>query len=237
MSINSSSVSSKVKGGSIYSVYKPSIGLQSLYPGRTKVIGLIGYDHFDIKGIREAPPSGLMANPTNFSADYKANGLTAALQIDHIFTKDSSDVYVKPLIGIAYSQYDQPGFTESSSNPTNLKINSSNEERLLATFAVEVGRAQKAFKKRIGSKIRLGFETEILKNANRTVSLDSSFEEASGIGSFTTKGQASGRDTAFVDGEVQIKISKSSNLYLNASYTSFASGSNYSYGGGIRIAF
>ena len=237
MSINSSSVSSKIKGGAIYSVYKPSIGLQPSSPGKTKVIGLIGYNHFDIDGTREAPPSGLIANPTNFSADYEANGVTAALQIEHIFTKVSNDGYLKPLIGIAYSQYDQQGFTESSSNPMNLKINSSNEERLLATFAIEVGSAKKPNEKRIASKVRLGLETEILRNANKTVSLDSSFEEASGLGSFTTKGQASGRDTAFVDGEVQIKISKNSILYTNASYTSFASGEDYSYGGGIRIAF
>ncbi len=237
MSINSSSVSSKIKGGAIYSVYKPSIGLQPSSPGKTKVIGLIGYNHFDIDGTRAAPPSGLIANPTNFSADYEANGVTAALQIEHIFTKVSNDGYLKPLIGIAYSQYDQQGFTESSSNPMNLKINSSNEERLLATFAIEVGSAKKPNDKRIASKVRLGLETEILNNANKTVSLDSSFEEASGLGSFTTKGQASGRDTAFVDGEVQIKISKNSILYTNASYTSFASGEDYSYGGGIRIAF
>ena len=237
MSINSSSVSSKVKDGAIYSVYKPSIGLQPSSPGKTKVIGLIGYSHFDIDGTREAPPSSLFANPTNFLADYEANGVTAALQIEHIFTKVSNDAYVKPLIGIAYSKYDQKGFTESSSNPMNLRINSSNEERLLATFAIEVGSAKKPNEKRIASKVRLGLETEILKNANRTVSLDSSFEEASGLGSFTTKGQASGRDTAFVDGEVQIKIGKSSILYTNASYTSFASGEDYSYGGGIRIAF
>ena len=239
MSMNNSSVSSNVKGGAIYAVNKLPIGLQPSYPGRTKVIGIIGYNHFDIDGTRAAPPSNLWADPTNFSAQYEADGLTAALQIDHKFTKGSKDVYVKPLIGIAYSYYDQQGFTESSSNPLNLKINSSNEKSLLATFAIEVGSIKKASEKRkITSKIRIGLETEIIsKDANRTVFLDSSFEEASGLGSFRTKGQARGRDTAFVDGEVQVKINNFTTLYTDASYTAFERGSDYSFGGGIRIKF
>ena len=104
----------------------------------------------------------------------------------------------------------------------NLKINSSNEDSLLATFAIEVGSTKKASEKRkIASKIKIGLETEILSNdANRTVFLDSSFEEASGLGSFRTKGQARGRDTAFVDGEVQIKINNFTTLYTDTvSYT------------------
>ena len=59
----------------------------------------------------------------------------------------------------------------------------------------------------------------------------------SGLGSFRTKGQARGRDTAFVDGEVQIKINNFTSLYTNASYTAFERGSDYSFGGGIRIKF
>ena len=128
MSMNNSSVSYNDKGGAIYAVNKLPIGLQPSYPGRTKVIGIIGYNHFDIDGTRAAPPSNLWADPTNFSAQYEADGLTAALQIDHKFTKGSKDIYIKPLIGIAYSYYDQEGFTESSSNPLNLKINRSNEK-------------------------------------------------------------------------------------------------------------
>ena len=238
MSIDSSSVSSTVKSGSIYSIHRPSIGLQPSYPGRTKVIGLISYSHFDINGTRPAPPSILWANPTNFSAHYEADGLATGLQVDHTFTKNSRNIYVKPLIGIAYSHFDQSGFTESSSNPINLKIKNNNEDSLLATFALEIGTNKKASVKRIiASKFRLGYEIEILRNANRTSSLDSSFEEASGLGSFTSKSQSRGRDTVFVDGEDQIKINKSSTLYANASYTGFERGSDYSYGGGIRIKF
>ena len=85
MSINSSSVSSKVKGGAIYAVYTPAVGLQTSSPGRTQVIGLLGYNHFDINGTRAAPPTNLWTNPTDFSAHYEADGITAALQIDHMF--------------------------------------------------------------------------------------------------------------------------------------------------------
>ena len=121
----------------------------------------------------------------------------------------------------------------------NLKINSSNEKSLLATFAIEVGSTKKASEKRkITSKIRIGLETEIIsKDANTTVFLNSSFDEASGLGSFRTKGQARGRDTAFVDGEVQIKINNFTTLYTDASYTTFERGSDYTFGGGIRIRF
>ena len=49
--------------------------------------------------------------------------------------------------------------------------------------------------------------------------------------------KARGRDTAFVDGEVQIKINNFTTLYKDASYTTFERGSDYTFGGGIRIRF
>jgi uncharacterized protein with beta-barrel porin domain len=67
--------------------------------------------------------------------------------------------------------------------------------------------------------------------------LNASYAQAPPAGSFTTQGQNRGVNTLTIDGGIDLQVASNASLYANVGYETFSSGSQFTYGGGLKVKF
>lgn len=207
-----------------------------------RVRGLLGYSNFNINGSRSI---AFIGNGSLLSANTNANGFTAAIETDYTIpiTKPSAQTQavIKPLLGFAWGGYQQSGFSESG-GPLSLSVASNTAHSFVTTAGLELSTSPIPLNKDKTVSIRpnllIAYQVDALANNASSKSLNSTFAEASSVCSTcSTQGQSLGTSALNVAGGVDLQVSQSTSLYLNASYRAYSNASQFGYGGGIRVRF
>ncbi len=207
-----------------------------------RVRALLGYSNFDINGSRSI---AFIGNGSSLSANTNANGFTAAIETDYSIplTKPTAQtqVVIKPLLGLAWGGYQQSGFSESG-GPLSLSVASNTAHSFVTTAGLELSTSPIPLNKDKTVSIRpnllLAYQVDALANNASSKSLNSTFAEASSVCSTcSTQGQSLGTSAFNVAGGLDLQVSQSTSLYLNASYRAYSNASQFGYGGGIRVRF
>jgi len=228
-------VNSTVNSASLYGVYIPT----TTSPWTFK--GIVGYGNYVLNGSRQVAVIGT-GNPITGSTT--ANGLTAALtaQIVIPLTQPSAAVPVllKPLLGLAYGNYQQAGFSESGDGLLNLNVAGNSASSLVGTIGLELTSGpiplNKAKTISLVPKLALAYQVDALAADAANSSLLASLP-ASGSGSFLTQGQNRGINSLSIAAGADLALSRSTALYANLVYEAFSSGNQLGYSGGLRVKF
>jgi uncharacterized protein YhjY with autotransporter beta-barrel domain len=228
-------VTATVNSASLYGVYVPS----PISPWTFK--GDVGYGNYALNGSRQVAVIG-GGNPITGSTS--ANGLTAALTAEVVIplTKPSAPVPVllKPLIGLAYGNYQQAGFSESGGGLLNLNVEGNSASSLVGTIGLELTSGPIPLNKgktiSLVPKFALAYQVDALAGDKGNSSLLASMP-ASGAGSFLTQGQNRGFNSFSMAAGADLALSKSTVLYATVNVEAFSAGSQFGYSGGVRVKF
>jgi uncharacterized protein with beta-barrel porin domain len=228
-------VNGTVNSASLYGVYTPT----TTSPWTFK--GIVGYGNYVLNGSRQVAVIGT-GNPITGSTT--SNGLTAALtaQVVIPLTQPSAAVPVllKPLLGLAYGNYQQAGFSESGDGLLNLNVAGNSASSLVGTIGLELTSGpiplNKAKTISLVPKLALAYQVDALAADAANSSLLASLP-ASGSGSFLTQGQNRGINSLSIAAGADLALSRSTALYANLVYEAFSSGNQLGYSGGLRVKF
>jgi outer membrane autotransporter protein len=149
-------------------------------------------------------------------------------------------VLLKPLIGLAYGNYQQAGFSETGGGPLNLNVDGNSASSLVGTIGLELTSGpiplNKAKSISLIPKLALAYQVDALASETGNSSLAASMP-ASGSGSFLTQGQNRGVNGFSIAAGADLALSKSTALYANVNLETFSAGSQVGYGGGFRFKF
>jgi uncharacterized protein with beta-barrel porin domain len=234
MSLTSANVSSDVNGGALYAVYKPA--------ERWNIKALLGYSNFDVDGSRNVAYIG---NGSTINGNTSANGYTAAINASYDIPikvgKGKLPMLLKPIAGLAWGGYQQSGFTESDGGALNLRVNGNTANSLVGTLGMEFASSPIALSKNkvqsITPRLAVAYQVDALANSSGNKSLTSSFVDAPGAGSFSTQGENGGANAFTVAGGFDLQVAKNASLYATVSYEVESNGSQFGYGGGLRVSF
>ncbi len=234
MAPSNGSVSSKVNSGSLYGVYKPS-------PAWT-VRGFFGYGSFKLDGSRSL---SFIGNGSPITANPSANGITLALNADVLIPltrpNAKTPIYIKPLLGVAWGRYQQSSFLESGSGVLNMNVQGHTSNSLLGTIGAELTTAPISLSSTdtvaITPRLAVAYQVDALAANRNNTSVTASLTGAPAAGSFPTQGENRGTNTLMVDAGVDLKVSKNASLYASVGYEIFSTGSQVSYGGGLKLSF
>jgi uncharacterized protein with beta-barrel porin domain len=234
MALTNAVVSSGVNSGSLYGVYKPS--------EPWTIRGLLGYSNFNANGSRNVAYIG---TGSAITASPSANGYTAAINADYLIQLSKptakTAAFLKPLLGIAWGGYQQGGFSEASSGALNLNVNSHTANSLLGTVGLELATSPIALNRSkttaITPRLAIAYEVDALGNDTGVKSLTSSFAQAPAAGSFTTQGENRGVNAFSIDGGIDLQVASNASVYANVGYEAFSTGSQFTYGGGVKVKF
>jgi uncharacterized protein with beta-barrel porin domain len=234
MSLTSANVSSDVNGGALYAVYKPA--------ERWNIKALLGYSNFDVDGSRNVAQIG---NGSTIKGNTSANGYTAAINASYDIPikagKAKLPILLKPFAGLAWGSYEQKGFTESDGGALNLRVDGNTANSLVGTLGVEFSSSPiPLFPNKVQSitpRLTVAYQVDALANSSDNKALTSSFVDAPGAGSFTTQGENGGANALIIEGGFDMQVAKNTSLYVTANYNSESNGSQFGYGGGIRVKF
>ena len=234
MSLTSANVSSDVNGGALYAVYKPA--------ERWNIKALLGYSNFDVDGSRNVAYIG---NGSTINGNTSANGYTAAINASYDIPikvgKGKLPMLLKPIAGLAWGGYQQSGFTESDGGALNLRVNGNTANSLVGTLGMEFASSPIALSKNkvqsITPRLAVAYQVDALANSSGNKSLTSSFVDAPGAGSFSTQGENGGANAFTVAGGFDLQVAKNASLYATVSYEVESNGSQFGYGGGLRLSF
>ncbi len=234
MASSNGSVSSKVNSGSLYGVYKPSAAWT--------VRGLFGYGSFDLDGKRSL---SFIGNGSPIAANPSANGITLALNADVLIPLTRSTartpIYIKPLLGVAWGRYQQSSFLESDSGVLAMTIQGHTSNSLLGTIGAELTTAPISLNSTdtvaITPRLAVAYQVDALAANRNNTSVTASFPGAPAAGSFPIQGENHGTNTFTVDAGVDLKVAKNASLYASLGYEIFSTGSQFSYGGGLKLSF
>ena len=228
-------VNAIVNSGSLYGVYIPTTNSPWTFKG------LFGYGNYALNGSRQVAVIGAGSAITGSTT---ANGLTAALtaEVAIPLTKPSAPVPVllKPLIGIAYGNYQQAGFSETGGGPLNLNVDGNSATSLVGTIGLELTSGPIPLNKsksiNLIPRLALAYQVDALASELGNSSLAASMP-ASGSGTFLTQGQNRGVNGLSIAAGADLVLSKSTALYANVNVETFSAGSQVGYGGGFRFKF
>ncbi|MCP9929726.1 autotransporter outer membrane beta-barrel domain-containing protein [Cyanobium sp. AMD-g] len=234
LSLISASVTSKVNSASLYGVYKPS--------SQWSLRGLVGYSGFNSSGSRNVV---FVGGGTPVQASPSGSGTTVALKADYLVHLSkptaSTQVFLKPFVGVAWGGYRQSGFSESGGGPLDLNVEAASADSLIGTLGFELASSSiplnKANTVSITPRLAVAYQVDALANDSGVRSVTSSLNSAPVAGSFQTQGENRGVNTLAVEGGVDIQISSSTALYANLGYEAFSNGSQFTYGGGVKVRF
>jgi outer membrane autotransporter protein len=149
-------------------------------------------------------------------------------------------VLLKPLIGLAYGNYQQAGFSESGGGLLNLNVGGNSASSLVGTIGLELTSGpiplNKAKTISLVPKFALAYQVDALASDKGNSSLLASMP-ASGAGSFLTQGQNRGFNSFSMAAGADLAMSKSTVLYATVNAEAFSAGSQFGYSGGVRVKF
>jgi uncharacterized protein YhjY with autotransporter beta-barrel domain len=225
------SVSSTVNSGTLYGVYEPDVAWT--------VKGLLGYGNYNLDGIRHLIAVG---NGNAITGHTTANGYTAGLQVDHVIPLSQASakvsVMIKPLLGLAYGAYQQSGFRESGDPAMNLTVADHTSQSLVGTVGAEVVAAIPLNPLRsqlLKPRLRVAYQVDALANTTGNNSLSAALP-AAGV-SFTSTGENRGPNALSISGTLEYVMAQKASLYASAAYEAFSTGSQFAYGGGLKLSF
>jgi len=235
LGISNAWVNATVNSGSLYGVYTPT----PTSPWTFK--GLVGYGNFALNGSRQV---AVIGSGNAIRGSTTANGLTAALSAEVVIPLSKSSapvpVWLKPLIGIAFGNYQQAGFSESGGGVLNLNIDGNSASSLVGTIGLELTTAPIALNQAqsisLVPRLALAYQVDALATETGNSSLSASMP-ASGSGFFLTQGQNRGVNGFSIAAGADLILSRSTALYANVNVEAFSSGSQVGYGGGLRFRF
>jgi uncharacterized protein YhjY with autotransporter beta-barrel domain len=228
------SVSSGVNSGSLYGVYKPS--------NEWTIRGIFGYSNFNTSGSRTL---NYIGDGSSINGNPIGNGYTTALNADYLIKiKGSSSkniAYVKPMLGIAWGGYQQGAFNETGSSAFNLNVQGNTANSLVGTVGFELAsfpiHLNKSKTTSLIPKLAIAYQGDAFGNYSNVKSLTSSFQSAPSTGSFVTEGQNRGVNSVILDGGIDLALTQNASIYASAGYESFSNGSQFMYGGGLKVRF
>ncbi len=234
LSLTSASVTSKVNSASLYGVYKPS--------SQWSVRGLVGYSNFNSTGSRNVV---FVGGSSPAQASPSGSGYTVALNADYLVHLSkptaSTQVFLKPFVGVAWGGYQQSAFTETGAGALNLTVQGKAANSLVGTLGFELASSpiplNKANTVSITPRLAVAYQVDALANDSGVRSVTSSLNLAPAAGSFQTQGENRGVNTLAVEGGVDLKVSSTTSLYANLGYEAFSNGSQFTYGGGVKVRF
>ena len=227
------SVTSAVNSVNLFADYSAS--------ERWRLRGLLGYSRFSINGSRSL---NLPGSGSDLTANTTANGLTAAIETDYSLPltrpADTTQVMLRPLLGLAWGSYQQSGFSEAGGS-LGLSVSGNTANSLVTTAGVELATSPIAINRSGSLQLRpsllLAYQVDALANHTSNQSLNASFSEAPAAGEFSTEGQNLGVNTLNISGGVELLIGDGASLYANATYQPSSNASQFGYGGGVRVRF
>jgi len=224
-------VSSTLNSVSLYGVYKPDT--------RWSLKTLLGYTNAIVNGQRNLIAIG---NGSPISGNTTGNGYTAAVLADYAIslTKPAARVPValKPQLGLAYGAYQQNGFSETGDPTMNLTVATHTSQSLIGTVGAELVAEiplNKANSQRLKPRLAVAYQVDALANSNGNTSVDSTLP-ASGA-AFTTNSLGRGANDLTISGSLEYVVGSKASLYASASYEAFSTGSQFAYGGGVKVSF
>lgn len=234
LSLTSAIVTSKVNSASLYGVYKPS--------SQWSLRGLVGYANVNATGSRNVV---FVGGGTPAQASPSGSGYTVALNADYLVHLSkptaSTQLFLKPFVGVAWGGYQQSAFTETGAGALNLTVQGKSANSLVGTLGFELASSpiplNKANTVSITPRLAVAYQVDALANDSGVRSVTSSLNSAPAAGSFQTQGENRGVNTLAVEGGVDIKLSSSTALYANLGYEAFSNGSQFTYGGGVKVRF
>ena len=227
----SDSISSSINSGSLYGVYRPS--------SNWTIKGLLGYSGYDLKGQRTLIAIG---NGMPITGNSSANGMTAAVLADYSIglspTTAPTVVTLKPKLGLAYGAYQQNGIAEMGDPDMDFDIAPHTSQSLLGTIAAELSAAIPLNPQRsqvLQPRLAVAYQVDALADSTGNTALDATLPSANAI--VNTTGQSRGINDLTITGSLDYSISGKGSLYATVSYETFSTGSQFSYGGGLRFSF
>jgi uncharacterized protein with beta-barrel porin domain len=209
---------------------------------RWRLRGLLGYSNFNLTGSRSI---AFLSGGSSLSASPNGNGFTAAIETDYAIplTKATAttQALLKPLLGFAWGSYQQSGFSESG-GPMSLNVNGNTANSFVTTAGLELSTSPIPINKSGTISLRptltVAYQVDALANNSANTSLSSTFSQASAVcPSCSTEGQNLGSSALNVAGGVDLQLSPSTSVYVNASYQAYSNASQFGYGGGLRMRF
>ena len=234
MALTNAVITSGVNSGSLYGVYKPS--------DRWNIRGLFGYANFNSSGNRNV---AFIGNGSAIQASPTGNGYTLAINADYLVNLSKAStptqVYLKPTVGLAWGGYQQNAFSESANGALNLNVQGHTANSLVGTIGFELATSPIALNKSnsaaITPRLAVAYQVDALANDTGVKSLTSSFPSAPAAGTFVTQGENRGVNAFLVDGGIDLKIARNASLYASVGYEVFSNGSQFTYGGGMKVKF
>ena len=149
---------------------------------------------------------------------------------------------VSPMLGIAWGNYQQSGFTESGGGATALQVDSHTANSLIGKIGFELSTTPISLGKNNSSssftpRLAFTYSADALANSNSTKEIKSSFVAAPGAGSMITQGQNGGTNSFTIAAGGDLKMSESTALYASIDYEIEDNGSQLGYSGGLRFLF
>ena len=228
-------VSSTNNMGSIYGVYRPIDQLE--------LLANFGYTKFNINASRSVSFVGNgKVNTANTSADGFSTSFDAKYSIPVNMGSVNDWLIVSPMLGIAWGNYQQSGFTESGGGATALQVDSHTANSLIGTIGFELSTTPISLGKNDSSssftpKLEFTYNVDALANSSSTKEIKSSFVAAPGAGSMLTQGQNGGANSFTIAAGGDLKMSESTALYASVDYQIEDNGSQLGYSGGLRFLF
>ena len=228
-------VSSTNNSGVIYGVYRPIEQLE--------LLANFGYTKFNINGSRNV---SFIGNGKANTAKTSADGFTTSLDAKYSITvntgSDKDWLVVSPMLGIAWGNYQQSGFTESGGGATELQVNPHTANSLIGTIGFElsttpISLGEKESSSSFTPKLAFTYNVDALANSSSTKEIKSSFVAAPGAGTMLTEGQNGGANSFTIAAGGDLKMSEGTALYASVDYQIEDNGSQLGYSGGLRFLF
>jgi len=228
----SASVSAAVNSVNLFSQFRAS--------EQWRVRGLLGYSVFNGSASRSIASIG---NGSSLTSTPNGNGLTAALETDYAIplTRASSptQAMIKPLLGLAWGSYQQSAFSESG-NALALSVSNTKANSFVTTAGMEFTTSPIPLSRSSNVTLRpsllVAYQVDALANNISNKSVNATFTQAPTVcGSCNSEAQNLGTNAINLTGGVELQLSQSTALYLNASYNAYTNASQFGYGGGVRV--
>jgi autotransporter-associated beta strand protein len=225
------SVTSTLNSASLYGVYKPD--------SRWSVKTLLGYANATVTGQRNLIAIG---NGNLIRGNTSANGYTAAVLADYAIplSKTSARIplQLKPQLGLAYGAYQQNGLSETGDPTMNLNVASHTSQSLIGTVGAQLVAAiplNPANTQLLKPRLAVAYQVDALATSNGNTTIDAVLPAATS--SFSTNSLGRGANDVTVSGSLEYVIASKASLYATASYEVFSTGSQFAYGGGVKLSF
>ncbi|MCP9930511.1 autotransporter outer membrane beta-barrel domain-containing protein [Cyanobium sp. AMD-g] len=227
--------------GAVYGLYTPGPAW--------KIAALAGYTRFENRSNR---PIQFGTIDRTAQAGWTGNGLSLALTSEYDWVLNparpapgesqaapqSDAIRFKPRALVSYAKYNQGAINETGANSLNLAVNSHTADSLVlglgGTLEVPIRLSRQS---RLIPRLSLGYEYDVMGNANEEHQLTASFAQVPEPGSLTLLGQNRGASALDVGLNVEFEASESLSLYADVGGSFWSNGNEISYGGGLRWRF